>query len=1240
MSNSIKWTPEQQQAIQAGEKRILVAAAAGSGKTAVLVERIIQRLLDPVNPLDLDRLLVVTFTEAAAMEMRTRIGAALTSELEHDPANRHLKRQLALLHKAQISTLHSFCLSVVRRYFYELGIDPACQVLGERESLLLEQEVLEQVLEERFTTGGETFFQLAEIYGSQREGLLGEEILRIVRFLRALPFPDKWLKEALADYEEDHIKPLEKMPWYPELISAVTLAVEEALFYHRQALALAALPQGPAAYLDNLQEEYEGFQDFLEALERGLPWPELQCRYTQASQFAKLKPIRKTDHVDEDLKNRVTELRNSAKKALQDLEKYFMRSSEEYRQELLAVGPLLKELVSVVRDFMQSYQQVKARRGQLDFSDLEHYCLKLLCHVDEAGQIWPSAIAQELAQQYQEIMVDEYQDTNDLQDFILKMLTEQEAGSESASPRLFMVGDVKQSIYRFRMANPGLFLAKYLAYSPEEESPSRKILLSANFRSRREVVDGVNWIFRRIMTSKTGELDYDDNARLIHRAKYPELPEGISSVSGPVEFHVINSAQDSAENQGEEQEFFPGEVELTSLEKEAQLIAYRIRQLVGLEGEQPGHVWDKSSGGYRRASFRDIVILLRNTKEKANVLLEVLQQYNIPVYAELGTGYFKATEVSIMLSLLKIIDNPDQDIPLAAVLRSPILGLNTNELARIRLHQPAGSYWEALQSFVEERAETELAEKLKSFLTGLERWRTLARQGPLSRLIWQIYEETAFLDYAGAMPGGRQRKANLYALYDRAREFDAFSRHGLFRFLRFIEKLQEDNEDLGLAGAYGESDNVVRIMSIHKSKGLEFPVVILANLGGEFNFKDLDRTPLLHQDFGFGPMHYDLELRVRYPTIAYWGVRASLKKSTLAEELRVLYVALTRAREKLILVGSIRQLEEVKQRWQETGRGGGILPQPVLATAKSFLDWLGPALAHSDPLTQELFETYYWDVSFGQPLPVPSQTIQEAGLPWDRIGQLLPIEQEVKEKEKEEELARRLKWQYPFQPSTGKAAKLSATELKRRLQIQDEEAQPVIRRSAISSRPRFMQETQALTGAELGTAMHLVMQHLDLQAVGTKEQINRQIEEMVEKEFLTVEQAQAVGWKRFLDFFQSPLGQRLVQAPPGTVKREVAFTLGIPAREIYPELAHHGEDERVIIQGIIDCLLLEEDGITLIDYKTDHIREKDLPQVVAGYRYQLDLYAKAVQEIYAVPVKEKYLYFFQLGQAVLLDASP
>ncbi|HHW06955.1 MAG TPA: helicase-exonuclease AddAB subunit AddA [Clostridia bacterium] len=1226
MSKTVQWTAEQQQAIRARERKILVAAAAGSGKTAVLVERIIQRLLDPVRPLDLDRLLVVTFTEAAAAEMRTRIGQALAQALNQDPANHHLKRQLALLHKAQISTLHSFCLSVVRRYFYELGLDPAAQVLSERESLLLEQEVLEQVLEERYTGGSETFFRLAEMYGSQREGLLAEEILRLARFLRAQPFPDRWLEHALAFYEEETLKPLEEMPWYPELTGTIALKVEGALDVYRQAMALAALPKGPKAYLDNLRKEYAGLEDLLAALEKGLAWSVLQEKYLAATKYASLKGIKKTDQVDEQIKERVKELRDEAKDTMGELKKYFLRGPEAYRQELLAVAPIVRELASLLRDVMAAYRQAKIRRGQLDFSDLEHYCLQLLCRVDDTGQVRPSAVARELAQQYREIMVDEYQDTNDLQDLILRVLTGEDTG-DGALPSLFMVGDVKQSIYRFRMANPGLFLAKYLAYARQEGSPQRKILLSANFRSRREVVDGVNWIFRRIMTAKTGELDYDQEAELIYRAHYPEPPAGIPLVAGPVEFHVINGSR------SEEGEGAAEEVELTALEKEAQLIAYRIRQLVGLEGEPPGHVWDKSINDYRPVRFKDIVILLRSARDKANVLLDVLHRYNIPAYAELGTGYFQATEVSIMLSLLQIIDNPDQDIPLAAVLRSPLVGLNTNELAKVRLHRPWGSFWGALRDYMAGTPDGEPARKLEGFLTNLDRWRTLARQGPLSRLIWQIYEETAFLDYAGAMPGGRQRKANLYALYDRAREFDAFSRHGLFRFLRFIEKLQEDNEDLGLAGAYGESDDVVRIMSIHKSKGLEFPVVIVANLGGRFNFKDLDRTPLVHQDFGFGPMHCDLELRVKYPTMAYWGIRAALQKAMLAEELRVLYVALTRAREKLILVGAGREPEELKERWQEKGRAGGLLPLPVLAEARSYLDWLGPALSAPHHLPPGLFQVYYWDTPAGHPLPVPGSENKLAGLPWDRIRKLEPLEPAAGDKEAEAGLAGRLTWRYPFLLSAGKAAKLSATELKRRLQVQDEAAQPVIPRATITARPRFLQETQALTGAELGTAMHLVMQHLDFHAVDTKELINRQIEKMVEEEFLTPEQAQAVGWKRFLDFFQSPLGQKLAAAPPEKVKREVAFTLGIPAREIYPDLGE-GETERVIVQGIIDCLLVEEDGIILIDYKNDQVREDDLSRVVAGYRHQLELYARAVGEIYGRPVKEKYLYFFQLGQAI------
>lgn len=1210
MSKGVRWTEEQWQAITATGGNLLVAAAAGSGKTAVLVERIINKITDETNPLDLDRLLVVTFTEAAALEMRSRIGSALAKALEQQPGNLHLRKQAALLNKAQISTLHSFCLSVVRRYFFELGLDPQFTVMGANESLLLKQEVLEQVLEEQYANGNENFFRLAEIFGDQGDEALGAQVLRIAEFLAALPFGENWLQEALKYYQAEEPVSLEELPWYRELLRLITLKGELALWHLQRAIQLASRPGGPAAYLEALQEERAGVASFLAACRRQPAWEEL--RREPPVVFRWLPSIRKNDNVDQDLKEQVASLRDAAKKALQGLEQYFRRTGEELRQELAELGPLLRELVDLVRRYQKAYRQAKEQKGQLDFNDLEHYCLKLL---------WgPSQVAGELKRQYREIMVDEYQDTNDVQETIIKMLT----GEPGTEPQLFMVGDVKQSIYRFRMANPALFLEKYLSYSRGEGSPNRKILLSANFRCRKEIVDGVNHIFRKIMVQSTGELDYDREAELIYRAGYPEAGPEIRLAAGPVELHLIERT-----GQAEDEEE-------TALEKEGRLIAGRIRELMGEGGNPPAQVWDKEAGCYRPVKYKDMVILLRSTKEKANVLLQVLQEYGLPAYAELGTGYFQAVEVSIMLSLLQLIDNPIQDIPLAAVLRSPLLGLTANDLAAIRAASPGGNYWQAVQRYLAVQPDTPLAGGLKGFLAQLERWRTLARQGPLSRLIWQIYQETAFLEYASAMPGGRQRKANLLALYDRAREFDAFSRHGLFRFLRFIEKLQERDEDLGLAGAFGESDNVIRIMSIHKSKGLEFPVVFVANLGGEFNLKDLNRGVLLHQDLGIASLCYDLKLRVKYPSFAYHAVRNALHRGTLAEELRILYVALTRAREKLILVGTERNLAEARERWQEWGDSCSTLPPPVLATAGCYLDWLGPAVAgDSSPEGKELFRVEYWGLPEGRELPDPGAKASKPNVPLDKIRNLEslgPADPLV-----QEQLDRVLGWDYPYLAATGQPAKLSVTELKRRLVEQDEEARKLLVSSSITARPRFIQETQGLTGAELGTAMHLVMQHLDLQKVSSKEVIMEQIEQMVEQEFLTPEQAQAVGWKQFLTFFQSPLGQRLIQAAPGQVRREVPFTLSLPAQDIYQDFPAGEGQERVVIQGIIDCLLIEEDGIVVIDYKTDRIRKEDLPGAAAGYRHQLELYGRAVAEIYGLPAKEKYLYFFRLGEYLLIS---
>ncbi|HHX50745.1 MAG TPA: UvrD-helicase domain-containing protein, partial [Clostridia bacterium] len=787
---------------------------------------------------------------------------------------------------------------------------------------------------------------------------------------------------------------------------------------------------------------------------------------------------------------------------------------------------------------------------------------------EKTGSLLPSEIALELWEQYREVLVDEYQDINDIQETILHLVSRQ--GTES--PNLFMVGDVNQSIYRFRLANPLLFLKKLHSFRLEKNSRDRKITLAANFRSRETVVEGVNFLFRRLMTPEVGELEYDREAELVCRAVYPEPPEGMTAAGSTIEVHLIerNDVQEEDETGG--QEDLPGQPgeDLTALEKEARIIATRIQQMVGA-GDRPEFVvWDKEEKSYRPVTYRDIAICLRSPRVRANTFLEVFREYDIPIFAELGTGYFRAMEIHVMLSLLQVIDNPRQDIPLAAVLRSPLVSLTARELAEIRALKKSGDFYGAVIAARQRSCNRKLQNKLDEFLARLHAWRTVSRRGPLSSLIWGIYQETGYLDYAAAMPGGSQRQANLYSLYERAAQFDRFTRRGLFRFLRFIEKLQERGQDLGTAGVLGENENVVRLLSVHKSKGLEFPVVFLAGLGNEFNFRDLSQDLLFHQELGFGPMVIDPSLSLKYPSMAYWAVRNSLKRADLAEEMRVLYVALTRAREKLILVGSTRELGKQRQEWSDYANGEEPLPVPLLASARCYLDWLGPALAGCEGHNPR-WDICCWGNEGGRPLPEIPSVPPIHHLPWDRIKSLQPLEGSP-QPDVRRELDRRLNWVYPMEDLTRLPAKLAATEIPPSpliLSREDEEAVPLFR-PRIKAKPLFLQEKAALSPAQLGTAVHLVMQHLNFDQVGGEDEIERQIASLAEKGFLTEEEAASLDPRPIAGFFRQPLGLRILAAPREAIRREVAFTLALPAEEVYPDLlGRPGGRDPVLIQGII-----------------------------------------------------------------------
>ncbi|GIP35843.1 helicase-exonuclease AddAB subunit AddA [Paenibacillus sp. J2TS4] len=1272
------WTDEQWEAISRTGQNILVAAAAGSGKTAVLVERIIRRISDESESVDVDRLLVATFTKAAASEMRQRIRDALEKALFEKPDSAYLRKQLALLNRASITTLHSFCLEVIQRYFQLIRLDPGFRVANETETALLRQDVLEELFEHYYTYSEEDseFWNVLEWFGGNRsDEALFSLVLQLYDASRSHPQPDRWLDQMCGLFDTDATEPT---LWLDSLEKDVRLDLEGILGLLTQASHLAAQPGGPAPYLDNLTDEIAMTEQLIERC--GESWESLYVAFQTAS-FGRLKACR-GDGLDKALQDQVKAVRDAAKERFNAMrEELFTRSPEQYKAELMAMHPIMSMLAELVKQFGKRFSEAKRGKGLIDFADLEHYCLQVLTDPDSpTEELKPSEAALEYREQYVEILLDEYQDTNLVQEAIVELLSREDRGNR------FMVGDVKQSIYRFRLAEPGLFLDKYRSFRRDGSGRGRRIDLARNFRSRRQVVDGVNFVFKQVMNETVGEIAYDREAELVYGAEYYERSEQGAEVRQlPVEWMLIDRAGESSEadsggwpteEPGESAEIAgaggqePGPVSITeeiremeTAQMEARAIALQIRKLLGEDGGEQFTVYDKRENGMRPVQYRDIVVLLRATHSWAPVFIEELRQQGIPGYADLNTGYFSATEVDVVLSLLKIIDNPYQDIPLAGVLRSPIVGLSADDLAIVRMTDRKAGFYGALLQFTAEQSEEhqELRHKLAHFISRLEQWRTAARQGTLADLIWSLYRDTGYYDFVGGMPGGLQRQANLRALHDRARQYEATSFRGLFRFLRFVERMQESGGDLGTARALGEQEDVVRIMSIHKSKGLEFPVVFVAGMGKGFNRQDLNSHFLIHKELGLGPYYVDMEKRISFPSLPTLAIRRRMRLEMLAEEMRVLYVALTRAREKLYLLGSVRSLAKQLDVWARTDLEAPVLADYELAQAKCYLDWIGPALIKhrsSQPLREmghmlhsaadwAAEDPSEWKVSVIYPAMLAQEaaaaeqpsSLQEARL--DAVRRLLPVD--LPDRSEEEEVARRLGWAYPFAESTQLLSNTSVSELKRMheekvLAVSDDTA---ARLSAISAfqapvyrRPRFMEQRQ-MNAAERGTIHHAVMQRVRLHPGLDEAEIVEEIQRMVDLRLLTEEQRQAVDPSMIAGFFQTDVGRRLLAAD--RVKREVPFSYGLPAREVYPKASPTVEGETILIQGVIDCLFEDEEGLVLLDYKTDAMRGRPPEELAERYSIQLGLYTRAIERIWQRELSHIYLYFFDGSHLVRMD---
>lgn len=1209
------WTNEQQAAIDSRGQTLLLSAAAGSGKTAVLVERIIRRLLDKEYPIDITELLVVTFTKAAAAEMRDRIGTALMKALSETKDPR-VERQLALLPSAQISTLHAFCQHVIRKYFYTIDLDPAFSIAGEEELNLLRRQVLEDVFLSYYEDDEKAsiLYPLADMFGSDRgDDILMDTVSRMYTYARSLAWPEHWLKEAARAYDVAPDAVIDDMVWAGPIKDAVRRILEEdahlydgVLYHLRQREAFA-----PAC------DTFVAEQAALRQAAQARSWNDLS-RFVRAIDFPRLKSLRKLSDDDKAVWERCKKVRDDVKKdvikTLQSV--YFSATPEEWLDGMRAMKPVMDGLVTLTLDFAKAYGAAKKEKGWIDFSDLEHFCLQILLAPDASPEHpVPSAAAEELRSQYEEVFIDEYQDTNGVQELITRLV--------SGEDNRFMVGDIKQSIYRFRLADPTLFLEKYQSFSRDEKAVQRCIDLGRNFRSVPVVLDAVNAVFSRAMTAEAAGMDYGEREKLYAGRQAPDDERWIG---GPVEVDIVPTPSDEEDDDGS-----------TAFEKECRFIAGRIGELLA-----SGRMAARKDGTLEPLSYRHIVVLLRSMAGKADVLIQALQEGGIPSYAEQSGGYFAAVEVQVMLALLRCIDNPEQDLAMAAVLRSPLVGLDETALAGVRLAGD-GTLWQNLPAFVASLPDgVDEKEDLQQFMAAFDSWRTYSRRHGVAELLQRLYDDTAYVDFVGAMPGGDVRQANLKALYDRARQYEEAGFRGLFRYLQLMDKMKEDGLDLAPAKVVSEKEDVVRIMSIHKSKGLEFSVVFVADMGKAFNRRDTQDQILFHNRLGIGLKQYDPEWRMSYPTLIWSGIAAQLRWEGTAEEERILYVAMTRARDQLILTGHSSHIDRDWQRW--TSR---LNP----AQAKSYFDWVMPAAlapfgakADADYARPgAAWQDAVWQVRIAK--AVPAGTVEEGAYDGEprlealRRGDLTgtPVPSWLDEQ---------LSWQYAYPQAVRTAAKFSVSEVKRRYQelhsdeLQDEAALSVPAAAVIPPAPGeddafaalppwLAGEEAAVSGAQRGTALHKALQYITPAADQTTATLRREIDAFVRQGLLSREEAKLVYVPVLAAFCQSNIGRRMAESPE--LHREYPFTVLLAGGDPLPETE---TGEQILIQGVIDCLFREDDAWILVDYKSDQLETADAFR--SRYAVQLALYKRAVEQITHRPVEETYIYSLHLQQEIRL----
>ena len=1208
MANEVKWTEEQKQAIYEKDSNILVAAAAGSGKTAVLVERIINKIIN--ENIDIDKLLVVTFTNAAASEMRERVLNAIYKKIDENPEDERLQRQVTLLNKASICTIDSFCLDVVRNNFFEIDMSQNFRIGDTTEVEILKQDVIEDLFEEKYETEDKDFEKLINTYTSYKDDTpLKELILKIYTYIQSNPFPEKWLNEKIEMFNlSDRLdQDFAKTIWGKQLLKQVEEILQDGI------IKLEAEKSNLAKYTE-LSKYYLIINDDIEQLEMlKANLDSWDKAYTIASGI-KFKTWATDKKITLEAKDIAKVTRDAVKKSLEKvLDKILIFDSKEANEDINDMYEILKRLGKIILEFGEKFTKRKKEKNIVDFSDVEHFALKIL--LDENAQ--PTEIAKKYQEKFEEIAIDEYQDSNLVQEYILTSI--------SRGNNIFMVGDVKQSIYKFRQARPDLFLGKYKTYQLKEckaQADDLKIQLFKNFRSRREVLDFSNMIFASVMTEELGELNYTVEEYLNRGASYEDTNQDlraeidILNIEEALEKEEYNS--DSVEEAAEEEK-----ERVENIELEARFVANRIKQLI----ENKFQIYDAKKQEKRDIKYKDIVILLRSTKEPAPIFEKEILNLGMPVFSDASSEYLESIEIQTIMSLLRIIDNPLQEIPLIAAMRSVIGGFTDNELVQIRLSDKYDNFYNAILKSKKD-VDTGLRNKIEKFLNNLEMWRKEQEYLSLDELIWKIYNDTGYYNYVDLMTNGELRQANLKMLFERAKQCESISFKGLFNFINYIEKIKTSSKDMDSAKVIGENDDVIRIMSIHKSKGLEFPVVFLSGTGKQFNMQDLNNKILLHPEIGIGVKYIDYDRQIEYDTLSKQAMKNQIMLETLSEEMRVLYVALTRAKEKLIITGystaeKQKEIDELKYKYSE-------LNHILLKKYKSYLDWM------------KLVYVYHFDemdrlatVQMYEKDEVLKMCNKKEGHEDSTSEEILQKLSSMKiDSHEQEKVVKLLEYEYENKMATTLKTKMSVTEIKEKEKREPVHFCPKEKREPVPIYPKFLQidEEVKITNAQKGTLVHLCMQKLDLsKKVYTYDDVKQLVAELEAKKIITAKEAEAININKVYQFTKSKIWQEMLQAKE--VQREKPFYINIPAKEIYKQ----DLEENVLVQGIIDLYYItEQDELILVDFKTDFVENRNEQILIDKYKTQLELYKRALESATGKKVDRVYIYSTYLENEILI----